>query len=506
MDNDRKKDRMIFWLIMGLGTAIRIPFLFLPMTYGAGEVWRQADTASIARHFYLNGFNILYPQIYWGGNGPGYVETEFQLYPFIVALLYYLFGEHLWLGKLVSLLFSLGTMYFVYLIARDVLKIGAATWTFGFLAFSPLFVRFSSAFMPEGALLFCFAGGLYFFSSWLEKEENSQLYLASALVGLAILLKATALMIGLVLTPLLINRYGWKAFRSVQVWTAAAICLVPGILWYWHARNLYLDFGNTFGIFSGGDSKFGNMQFWTDPRFYMSLAWLEIQWVFAGAAILLFGTGLYWSVKEKKFLIIAGTTAVIIYFLALARYTGAWWAIHYHLYAVPFGALGIGFAIERLRQKDRYVLRILVPFAFLGAFILGSAFFYTRMVGEEGNRLGRNLIACAVKVAELVPKGDKIVVSTIALSVEEGIPNNFEEPTIFFYADRYGWSLAADMHNPSKLDEYRKEGAKYFVVYNKDLLEANPALKVYLQEWSTQIGPGVESGCGIYRFIQKDAS
>jgi hypothetical protein len=50
--------------------------------------WRQTDTAAIARNFYYNGFNIFYPQIDWGGTGPGYVEAEFQLVPFIIAIFY----------------------------------------------------------------------------------------------------------------------------------------------------------------------------------------------------------------------------------------------------------------------------------------------------------------------------------------------------------------------------------------------------------------------------------
>ncbi|GIU70333.1 MAG: hypothetical protein KatS3mg002_1569 [Candidatus Woesearchaeota archaeon] len=41
--------------------------------------WRQADTQNIARNFYKNGESIFHPQINWGGNGPGYVENEFQL-------------------------------------------------------------------------------------------------------------------------------------------------------------------------------------------------------------------------------------------------------------------------------------------------------------------------------------------------------------------------------------------------------------------------------------------
>jgi len=40
----------------------------------------------------VNGFRILHPQV-TGGQRPGYVEAEFQLYPFIVALFYSRFGE-----------------------------------------------------------------------------------------------------------------------------------------------------------------------------------------------------------------------------------------------------------------------------------------------------------------------------------------------------------------------------------------------------------------------------
>ncbi|HNY11065.1 MAG TPA: dolichyl-phosphate-mannose--protein mannosyltransferase, partial [Candidatus Wallbacteria bacterium] len=52
------------------------------------QQWRQCDTAAIARNFYESGMDIFHPRIDWGGNSPGFVESEFQLYPFIVALLY----------------------------------------------------------------------------------------------------------------------------------------------------------------------------------------------------------------------------------------------------------------------------------------------------------------------------------------------------------------------------------------------------------------------------------
>src|SRR5262245_7697315 len=74
------------WFIIILALLIRLPLLLTPLSYSS-DTWRQADTASIAHNF-VGSYNLLYPQIHWGGSGPGYVETEFQLYPFIVALLY----------------------------------------------------------------------------------------------------------------------------------------------------------------------------------------------------------------------------------------------------------------------------------------------------------------------------------------------------------------------------------------------------------------------------------
>lgn len=43
--------------------------------------------------------NILYPKVDWRGNSPGYAEAEFQLYNFLVAILYSLFGLYEWLGR-----------------------------------------------------------------------------------------------------------------------------------------------------------------------------------------------------------------------------------------------------------------------------------------------------------------------------------------------------------------------------------------------------------------------
>lgn len=267
-----------YWIIT-LGAIMRVPLLFSSLSFNT-DPWRQADTASIAHHFYVNGYKILYPQIYWGGSGPGYVETEFQLFPFITSILYSFFGEQYWLGKLVSLVFSILAWFFFYKLAEQVLGDARKTlWALFFLVFSPLCLRYGVAFMPEATVMFFYIAALYFFVVWLKSSSRRYLMLASISTALAILVKPTSIHIGLLFALLAFGEFGLKILERWEVWLAAAIALIPGAMWYVHARDLYLTYGNTFGILSGGDSKFGNIEQFFHAQLYTRLILLDWKWV-----------------------------------------------------------------------------------------------------------------------------------------------------------------------------------------------------------------------------------
>jgi hypothetical protein len=113
--NDRPKDPpahprdLLGRLVVGVLVAVTVLSVircFGPLSY-PGDIWRQADTATIARNFARNGMDLFFPQIDWGGAGPGYVETELPLMPWLTGALYLVFGEQEWLGRLVSLVFML---------------------------------------------------------------------------------------------------------------------------------------------------------------------------------------------------------------------------------------------------------------------------------------------------------------------------------------------------------------------------------------------------------------
>ncbi len=484
-------------IIIFVGILLRLPLLLTPLSFGT-DAWRQTDTASIAYHFYVNGYNILYPQIFWGGNGPGYVEAEFQLYPFIVSVLYYLLGEQYWLGKFVSLLFSVFAWLLFFPLAQRTLRDNrTATWALLFLVFSPLYLRYSVAFMPEATVMFFYIGALFFFVKWISSSNKPDLVFSSVCTALAILVKPTSIFLGLVFALVVLNTWGGRILRRWEVWFSALIALLPGVAWYWHARNIYLTYGNTFGLLSGGDSKFGSLELWLRPHLYYHLAYLDLKWVLGYGMVYLFFAGAIITIKrrESRFTIL-GVVTIGLYYLIVSRYTHEEWGIQYHVYMLPFAALAVGLGAGWILDKYRWVGRTGILLTSTGIFFGVTLILFFRMLfsGNDG------LYACAGYVRELVPADERIVVSTTSVAFDNGIPNNYQEPQIFFYSRRYGWSLPADWHNVEMLAEYREDGASHFIIYDEELLYGNPSLIDYLNSNAVQVGPGIDDGCAIYRF------
>jgi hypothetical protein len=68
---------ILFLGLFFLGAWIRSLDVWRPVDGRVRESWRECDYAAVARNFYREGMNILYPRIDWRGDGPGYAEMEF---------------------------------------------------------------------------------------------------------------------------------------------------------------------------------------------------------------------------------------------------------------------------------------------------------------------------------------------------------------------------------------------------------------------------------------------
>jgi 4-amino-4-deoxy-L-arabinose transferase-like glycosyltransferase len=266
--------KYIIYFILFLACILRLYHIDFPVA--GWHSWRQADTAAMARNFYENNFNLFYPQIDWGGNTSGVVESEFPIYSFAVAALYQIFGFNDMWGRLLSVLFSLFTIYGLYLLIKKYISETVALWSAFIYAVIPLNIYYGRAFMPESAMLMCSVWGIYHFSLWLESSAKKYFVLSAVFITLAVLLKIPTLYIGLPLLYLAWLRFGSKTLKTGSLWLFAIMVLVPVAAWYYHAHQIYFQSGLTFVIWDFGTDKWGNFDLIITPSFYNDILFKSI--------------------------------------------------------------------------------------------------------------------------------------------------------------------------------------------------------------------------------------
>ena len=102
--------------------------------------WRQADTASIARNFLSNNLIFWLPQVNWSGSTNGFVECEFPLYQYLVALSYKVFGVNEVLARGISLVFGCLSILCLFRLIQKVFNIEIAWWGTFFYSILPPFL------------------------------------------------------------------------------------------------------------------------------------------------------------------------------------------------------------------------------------------------------------------------------------------------------------------------------------------------------------------------------
>lgn len=223
-------------LLALLAVAVAVRLVRISAPFVEEWAWREADVAMIAENFYRRGFNLLYPQINWIGDEPGYVGTEFPLVPFIAALVYLPFGIHEWIGRAVSVLAFAVSLPVFYLLVREIFGPRSAAFAASIYVLVPLGIFTSRCFMPDMASLSASIVALYFFAQWLDAQTDRRLYMAAiAATSLAILLKLPAIILGVPLMYLAWARHGIGLVRQRNLWVFAGISLAPPLAWYAHA-------------------------------------------------------------------------------------------------------------------------------------------------------------------------------------------------------------------------------------------------------------------------------
>ena len=419
------KPSNLFRYILLLALALRCIHIFSP-TIGDNS-WRQSDTAAMARNFYENGFNFFYPQIDWGGTSEGYVETEFPLYPFLVALLYKVFDVHEFIGRLLSVVCSLITIWVSFRLVKKIFDEPTALWASFFLSILPFVVYYSRNFFPEPMMVMMIVLGVYFFLRWIESDHWLDFLLSAFFTALACLLKIPSLYIGLPLFFLSYQKYQWRSFRNVNLYVYTLIVFVPVALWYSHAHNIFLQSGLSFGIWEYGSDKWGNWNLLTTWNFWNSIIFrnlAEKHFTWFGFPVLIIGFFLHRN-SRLEYLFDYWIAALMIYVLIVAK--GNFVHAYYQLpFLVPCSVfMAKVYAKYFIVEGQKRKVNLLLSFTLAGIIIFSAWRIGSLMERENINASPEFELASMMK--QKTPAGSRIVV----------IDRN--DPTIFYLAHRKGW-------------------------------------------------------------------
>lgn len=365
----------ILIIIAFLGLAVRLYGINLPLV--ESHQIRQAQTAMMTRNLYEDKVDIFHTRLDFFGNVPGHIIMEFPLMHAITALLYYIFGVHEIIGRLVSVVFSVGAMFLMYALARQFLPAVSAFAALILYTFSPLNIFFSRAFMPESSMMFLIIGAIYFFLRWTEKQAPSSYILSIIFAALACLAKPTAALIFAPILTAWFLRYKTGVFKRFDFWIYMILTMAPLILWgvyanYFNSTKPYITAG-----FGGNWIELirtrGMAEHWFDFKFYKFLGGSIIFLLLTPLGFLGMVAGIF-CVKNigQKRILSSWLGAIIAYFCVLAGANSG--HVYYHLPLLPLGAILFGFAVEgvlgkrdlfNLMMKRRLFVCLRIGFIFL---------------------------------------------------------------------------------------------------------------------------------------------
>jgi len=397
---------------------------------------------------------------------------NFPLYSFLVAGIYGLLGgAHEWAGRLLSALFSTATAALLYALAR---RLGADPWgarlsALFFLIF-PLNIFFGRAFMPEALLVFLGTAALLCFDRWAQTQQGRDFLLAILAAALCFLVKLPALHLGFPLVALAWARWGWGFLRRPALWVYLGLVLLPAVAWYWHAHQLFLETGLTFGIWGGQGYDKWSRAILLSGDFYLEMFQRFGHRIFTPVGVVLIAVGsglglrLGWGGRQERVLWAwLGGLALYLFLIPQGNYELA----YYQMPFIPAGAILAGRGTAWLagwatRRRGR---RLGVGLAALGVALTAAHSIWAAVpYYRPSNNLYRYYSACHSAgqiLDQKLPAGALLVVGDI--DENAGAPNRAQSPTLLYYCHRKGWQITPEEFSGATLDSLAAQGASYFV-------------------------------------------
>ena len=438
----------IFWVIslLILGFVLRIWMIDAPIA--DWHSWRQVDTAAVTRNFIKEGFSPLIPKFddYSGiserpvANPLRFRFVEFPIYNIVVFCVYSIFGVADIYHRLVSVLFSLGSIIFLYFITKKYTDKWVAFFTAFTFTILPFNVFFSRSTLPEPTFIFFSLGMLYFVSKWIEKEERTDLYLSYAFTVTAFLIKPWAIFFYLPLFYLVLQK------RSIlkKFLLFSFFALFPFVAWRLWILQQPEGIPASSWLMNGDNIRFR-------PAFWWWIVSERIGREILGATgLVLFFLGAILKPKNNNYFLHFWLLSIFLYFAIFA--TGNVRHNYYQLLFVPIASIFFAQGFLTLLKGERFFIpRIFTIIAAISLFLMAIYFSYKQVIPFYN--INNPAIVEAGKKLDLIAPKDAVVLA----------PYNGD--TAFLYqTNRNGWPFV-----PTSIKDIIADyGVSYYVSTARD--------------------------------------
>lgn len=490
---------------------------------------RQVDTAALARNFAEEGMDLFHPRVDWRGASSGAVEAEFQIYTYMIAILYRLFGEHIELARSLNLVFYILAGIVLYDFARRLFDRPTALVAVFCFSIMPLSIFAAHSVQPDTLMLMASLTSLYAFFRWGEEQRDGLIILSALALCIALLIKPLNLYLGAPLLYICFRKFGWALFRNWKLWAFAAAVLVPAALWYLHAYGLWVEHGNTlyrpyakftlawlYGVGDGApalslrhrsfvsDLAWRGMFLISTPGLLLAVAvgvlagfrqrtWLFAAWAggFAVTMILFepqhFGHDYYQLPLTPLVAMLAALGLVqlwrrqpaprwlVLGLLAVYVAVSAYW---FWMLGLPGAAYDtsspawLSFAIAGAALLLAFALRLPLRPLVVASLSLAMAFGIWQNAGlSKISRYNVGRADFGSRVFALTDPGARIVVAR-SWSRRDWFQHRSSEgellgydPVDLYLSHRKGWSIFGDTLSSNFIETLRQRGARYFVSY-----------------------------------------
>lgn len=451
-ETSRPRVDRALWLIVLLALVLRLPGVTRPLL--GNFATKSAVYAMIARNLVEGRASILHPTLdVLRGGERSYHLTELPVSAYLTGGLWKVFGGPLdvW-GRATSIGWSLVAVACFYFLLRDwhgeaIAWAGAAA-----LALSPVAIIYGQSFQLEASVLALTALTVWAADRWLTR--NRLRWLVAALLS-AMGLLLTKVFMAYLIVPLVYlawRRRGAAAFRSPIAWVAVVVAALPAALWYGY---VYLGIAGGFGgnadrVYfsvrqSAGDHAFphpllGSVDFY--KHLIDDLAGVALTPVGFTLAVLALCGGV-----PRRYVVWLVGAGLLVLLLPRKFYEMNYYWTATLLPLCGLAGIGCARALERIDSRRRGLILLGGAWLLFSLRLSVTPAFSTP--AEDGS------VLAAGQAVERVSRPEERVITLHGSSLD-----------LLYYCNRPGWVFPiTDNEAPAKrLESYRRQGARYFVV------------------------------------------